>query len=129
MLNEEVVTIVAETAPFWGVATTIWTIAAVFVFLLFVGLSFVVGEPIAAGVGFGIAAVVFYMGCVVSGAGVTDVEVNSIEQQLQEVVGVENLEYKSRSFTGSIDGRYIKGTLVPLGDNEYQVVELVTKQG
>lgn len=127
MLNEEAVTIVAETAPFWGVATTIWTIAAVLVIGMFIWLSFVEGDPIATGVGFGIAAAVFYTGCAVSSAGVTDVEVNSLKQQLQEVVGVENLEYKSRSFTGSIEGRYIKGTLVPLGDNEYQVFELVTK--
>lgn len=129
MLNEEVVTIVTETAPFWGVATMIWTIAAVLVFVMFVWLSITVGDPIAVGFGFGMAAAVFLIGCAVSSAGVSNVRVSSIEQQLQEVVGVDNLEYKSRSFTGSIDGRYIKGTLVPLGDNEYQVVGLVTKQG
>lgn len=57
-------------------------------------------------------------------AGVEDA---SLQQQLQEVVQVENLEYNNKDFTGSIDGRYVKGTLVHIGGKEYQVVELVTE--
>lgn len=127
MLNEEVVTIVAETAPFWGPWTIAWAVLALGVFGVGAWTSAVLQEEGLEIVGVIVAGGLFFVGLIVSAAGVEQVEDNSLEKQLTQTVGIENLEYESKSFTGSIDGRYVKGALVPLGDNEYQVVELVTK--
>lgn len=127
-MNTEVVTVMADTVPFWGTATWIWTILAVGVFALFLIASIIDRNPEVAGVGAAAGMLLLSVGVLGSALGVTAETSRSLEKQLRETVGIENLSYSSGNFTGSLDGRYVRGTLVLLEGNRYQVVELDSTQ-